>query len=178
MPSPRKETTADIHYHVEPSDLHAHIFRITLTIARPAARQEVSLPVWIPGSYLVREFSKNLQGLEARQGKQTLQLTQCDKHRWQADCDTRKPLVLAYAVCAYDTSVRTAWLDASRGFFNGTSLCLRVEGQEKRKHTLDIASTPATTDWSVATGLTPVKTDKNGFGLYAAANYDELVAAR
>ena len=175
MPSPRKETTADIHYHVEPSDLHAHIFRITLTIARPAARQEVSLPVWIPGSYLVREFSKNLQGLEARQGKQTLQLTQCDKHRWQADCDTRKPLVLAYAVCAYDTSVRTAWLDASRGFFNGTSLCLRVEGQEKRKHTLDIASTPATTDWSVATGLTPVKTDKNGFGLYAAANYDELV---
>ena len=175
MPSPRKETTADIHYHVEPSDLHAHIFRITLTIARPAARQEVSLPVWIPGSYLVREFSKNLQGLEARQGKQTLQLTQCDKHRWQADCDTRKPLVLAYSVCAYDTSVRTAWLDASRGFFNGTSLCLRVEGQEKRKHTLDIASTPATTDWSVATGLTPVKTDKNGFGLYAAANYDELV---
>ena len=175
MPSPRKETTADIHYHVEPSDLHAHIFRITLTIARPAARQEVSLPVWIPGSYLVREFSKNLQGLEARQGKQTLQLTQCDKHRWQADCDTRKPLVLAYAVCAYDTSVRTAWLDASRGFFNGTSLCLRVEGQEKRKHTLDIASTPATTNWSVATGLTPVKTDKNGFGLYAAANYDELV---
>ena len=175
MPSPRNETTADIHYHVEPSDLHAHIFRITLTIARPAARQEVSLPVWIPGSYLVREFSKNLQGLEARQGKQTLQLTQCDKHRWQADCDTRKPLVLAYAVCAYDTSVRTAWLDASRGFFNGTSLCLRVEGQEKRKHTLDIASTPATTDWSVATGLTPVKTDKNGFGLYAAANYDELV---
>ena len=175
MPSPRKETTADIHYHVEPSDLHAHIFRITLTIARPAARQEVSLPVWIPGSYLVREFSKNLQGLEARQGKQTLQLTQCDKHRWQADCDTRKPLVLAYAVCAYDTSVRTAWLDVSRGFFNGTSLCLRVEGQEKRKHTLDIASTPATTDWSVATGLTPVKTDKNGFGLYAAANYDELV---
>ena len=175
MPSPRKETTADIHYHVEPSDLHAHIFRITLTIARPAARQEVSLPVWIPGSYLVREFSKNLQGLEARQGKQTLQLTQCDKHRWQADCDSRKPLVLAYAVCAYDTSVRTAWLDASRGFFNGTSLCLRVEGQEKRKHTLDIASTPATTDWSVATGLTPVKTDKNGFGLYAAANYDELV---
>ena len=175
MPSPRKETTADIHYHVEPSDLHAHIFRITLTIARPASRQEVSLPVWIPGSYLVREFSKNLQGLEARQGKQTLQLTQCDKHRWQADCDTRKPLVLAYSVCAYDTSVRTAWLDASRGFFNGTSLCLRVEGQEKRKHTLDIASTPATTDWSVATGLTPVKTDKNGFGLYAAANYDELV---
>ena len=175
MPSPRKETTADIHYHVEPSDLHAHIFRITLTIARPAARQEVSLPVWIPGSYLVREFSKNLQGLEARQGKQTLQLTQCDKHRWQADCDTRKPLVLAYAVCAYDTSVRTAWLDASRGFFNGTSLCLRVEGQEKRRHTLDIASPPATTDWSVATGLTPVKTDKNGFGLYAAANYDELV---
>ncbi|WP_342720794.1 peptidase M61 [Acidovorax sp. FHTAMBA] len=175
MPSPRKEVPADIHYRVEPSDLHAHIFRVTLTIARPAAQQEVALPVWIPGSYLVREFSKNLQGLEARQGKQPVKLTQCDKHRWQADCDTRKPLVLSYAVCAYDTSVRTAWLDASRGFFNGTSLCLRVEGQEKRKHTLDIASTTATAGWSVATGLSPLKTDKKGFGLYAAATYDELV---
>lgn len=175
MPSPRKNQPAAVHYHIEASDLHAHLFTVVLTIARPAAAQEVSLPVWIPGSYLVREFSKNLQSLKARQGKREIALPQLDKHRWQADCTPGKPLELTYTVCAYDSSVRTAWLDASRGFFNGTSLCLRVHGQEKLPHTLDIASTAATAQWSVATGLHAVTVNKNGFGLYTAADYDELV---
>ncbi len=56
-----------LHYRVEAADLHAHLFHVTLTIEQPAAGQRVSLPVWIPGSYLVREFSKNLQRLVARQ---------------------------------------------------------------------------------------------------------------
>ena len=175
MPSPRRHEPTSIHYHVVPADLHAHLFSVTLTIAHPQALQEIALPVWIPGSYLVREFSKNLQELKARQGKHDVPLTQLDKHRWRADCSADKPLVLTYAVCAYDTSVRTAWLDTSRGFFNGTSLCLQVRGQEKQSHTLEISSTPATTEWSVATGLTALKTDKKGFGLYRADDYDELV---
>ena len=175
MPSSRKQAPATIHYRVEPADLFAHLFSVTLTIAQPATRQEVSLPVWIPGSYLVREFSKNLQELCAQQGNREVPLTQLDKHRWLADCSAGKPLVLTYRVCAYDASVRTAWLDAARGFFNGTSLCLRVHGQEKQRHTIEIVSTPATAAWSVATGLSTVKVDKKGFGLYAAASYDELV---
>ena len=175
MPSSRRQEPAAIHYHVEPADLNAHLFAITLTIAHPQALQEVSLPVWIPGSYLVREFSKNLQELKAHQGKHDVPLTQLDKHRWRADCSADKPLVLTYAVCAYDTSVRTAWLDASRGFFNGTSLCLQVRGQEKQPHTLEISNTPETAHWSVATGLAPAKVDKKGFGVYLAEDYDELV---
>ena len=54
-----------IHYTVEAADLHAHLFKVTLIVPQPAAQQTVSLPVWIPGSYLVREFSKNLQNLSA-----------------------------------------------------------------------------------------------------------------
>ena len=83
--------------------------------------------------------------------------------------------MLTYEVCAYDSSVRTAWLDASRGFFNGTSVCLRVHGQEDAPHALEVASTAATAHWSVATGLTPQSIDKRGFGVYAASHYDELV---
>ena len=56
---------ADIHYRVQALDVDAHLFSVQLHIARPAAGQTLSLPVWIPGSYLVREFSKNLQGLSA-----------------------------------------------------------------------------------------------------------------
>jgi len=177
MPAaPRSPSSAGpVHYRVEAADPHAHLYAVTLTVAAPAARQELSLPVWIPGSYLVREFSKNLQSLRATQNGQPVALKQLDKHRWQAQCKKGSPLVLTYQVVAYDTSVRTAWLDAARGFFNGTSLCLRVHGQESAAHTLEVVRTPALSGWSVATGLAPAKVTRQGFGTYRAADYDELV---
>jgi predicted metalloprotease with PDZ domain len=170
-----KLTMTAIHYTVETADLHAHLFRVTLTIAQPAAQQTVSLPVWIPGSYLVREFAKNLQNLSARQGRRTVTLTQRNKSSWDIVCQPGQPLVLSYEVYAFDASVRTAWLDRQRGFFNGTSLCLRVHGQEDLPHQLQLSAVKTQPDWQAATGLAPVKTDKKGFGLYQAANYDELV---
>lgn len=162
-------------YTVEALDLHAHLFRVTLTIPEPAAQQTVSLPVWIPGSYLVREFSKNLQNLRARQGRRQAALQQLDKCSWQIDAQPGQALQLQYEVYAFDNSVRTAWLDARRGFFNGTSLCLRVHGQEGLPHQLQLLPVKGRPDWQAATGLTSVKTDKKGFGLYQAADYDELV---
>ena len=78
MPLSRPASAADIHYRVEPIDLNAHLFTVTLTVQRPTASQELSLPVWIPGSYLVREFSKNLQALSARQGQRVLPPAQLD----------------------------------------------------------------------------------------------------
>ena len=56
-----------IDYQVEPFDRHAHQYRVTLTVPRPAALQRLSLPVWIPGSYMVREFARHLSRL--RQGR-------------------------------------------------------------------------------------------------------------
>jgi len=170
--SPRRPA---VHYRVEAASLHAHLFSITLTVARPAAAQTLALPVWIPGSYLIREFSKNLQGLSARQGRKTLHATQLDKCTWRVDCATDTPLEVRYQVYALDNSVRTAWLDSARGFFNGTSVFLRVEGQESAPHTLDLLAHRSMVNWQVATGLSAVKTQKNGFGRYQAADYDELV---
>ncbi|MES2401331.1 MAG: peptidase M61 [Pseudomonadota bacterium] len=167
-----------IHYRVEVADAHAHLFSITLTIAQPAAVQRVSLPVWIPGSYLIREFSKNLQGLDAKQAGRAVAAMQLDKNTWEIKCSEAKPLVIYYQVYACDNSVRTAWLDTSRGFFNGTSLCLKVEGQEGHAHLLELPvpkSSNAAAGWSVATGLEASKVNKQGFGMYAAASYDELV---
>ncbi|MDI1237790.1 MAG: peptidase M61 [Polaromonas sp.] len=182
MPKPSAKPSAippvGVDYRVEVADLHAHLFRVTLTIAQPAALQRVALPVWIPGSYLVREFSKNLQGLRARQGARALpagQIAQLDKCSWQIRCNADRPLVLVYEVYANDSSVRTASLDAGRGFFNGSSLCLRVEGHDQAPHRLEVMAAPAISGWSVATGLDAVKVDKQGFGSYLAANYDELV---
>ena len=164
-----------LHYRVQLHDLHAHLYRITLTIAQPSAQQRVSLPVWIPGSYLVREFAKNLQNLQAQQGGHAITIQQLSKHQWQLNCQAGQPLELNYEVSAYDTSVRTAWLDQRRGFFNGTSLLLRVHGQETQTHGLHISPSSEAPTWQLATGLTPVDTDAQGFGLYTAAHYDELV---
>jgi predicted metalloprotease with PDZ domain len=166
---------ANVHYNVEVFDLNAHLFKVTLTIVEPAITQHVSLPVWVPGSYLVREFSKNLQKLTAFQGKQRLEAVQSDKCSWQIDCDAAKPLIITYQIFAHDNSVRTAWLDDLRGFFNGTSMCLRVEGQEDAPHVLTLNGHSGKRHWQVATGATPQKINKQGFGSYSFANYDELV---
>ena len=87
---------ADIHYRVQALDVDAHLFSAQLHIARPAAGQTLSLPVWIPGSYLVREFSKNLQDLSAEQDGRPVALAQQGKNLWQADCAAGVPLVKSW----------------------------------------------------------------------------------
>ncbi|HSH90642.1 MAG TPA: peptidase M61 [Ramlibacter sp.] len=171
-PTPRG---ASLHYRVEAADLHAHLYRVTLSIDQPAAQQRVSLPVWIPGSYLVREFSKHLQRLAAKQDGRSCHVQQLDKSNWQVECVPSSPLVLTYEVYAFDNSVRTAWLDTQRGFFNGTSLCLKVHGQENSVHSLELMPVKGMAQWEAATGLAPHKAGKRGFGTYLAADYDELV---
>ncbi|HSV72032.1 MAG TPA: peptidase M61 [Methylibium sp.] len=150
-----------------PEALHAHQFRVTLTVPAPAAEQRLELPVWIPGSYLVREFARHLSGLEARQGDRGVPLEQLDKAGWLARCRGRGALTVSWRVYANDNSVRAAWLDARRGFFNGTSLFLRVVGREAEPHRLELGPLPR--GWEVATALRAV-----GPRRYEAADYDEL----
>ncbi len=166
---------AAVQCRVEMPDPHTHLYRVTITVARPQAVQRLALPVWIPGSYLVREFSKNLQHLVARQSARVCAVRQIDKCHWEVNCDPDRALELHYQVYALDNSVRTAWLDAQRGFFNGTSLFLQVEGVSDQPHALDLVGGPQRLLWQVATGLAPVKVDRRGWGRYLAPDYDALV---
>jgi predicted metalloprotease with PDZ domain len=166
-----RQSIAMIEYRIEPADRHRHHFRVTLRVSEPAAEQGLSLPVWIPGSYLVREFARHLSGLDARQGSRPVALTQTDKTRWVATCNGRAALVVSYLVYAFDTSVRAAFLDARRGFFNGTSLCLRVEGREREPHAVQLAGLPR--GWAVATSM---RAARGARGLrFESDDYDELV---
>jgi predicted metalloprotease with PDZ domain len=157
-----------ITYRIELHDLHAHQFRVTLSVPAPAAAQRLSLPVWIPGSYMVREFSRHLSALSARQGAQAVSLQQLDKATWVASCRGRAALTVSYLVYAFDTSVRAAFLDASRGFFNGTGLCLRVEGREDEPHAVVLGALPR--GWQVATAMRA-----DGRRRYVADGYGEMV---
>ena len=154
-----------------------HLFHVELTVARPQARLDVHLPVWIPGSYLVREFSRHLQALRCTQAGRDVPVQQCGKAHWQISCTPEEPVVLHYVVYAYDASVRAAWLDTQRGFFNGTSLLLQVPDKERLPHQLEILPPVGIAGWSLATGLTPLRVKRNGFGIYRAEDYSSLVDA-
>jgi len=156
-----------IRYRLELADLHAHLFRVTLTVAQPAAEQVLSLPVWIPGSYLVREFARHVSQIEARQGERAVPPRQIDKASWRFACAGRGALRVSYLIYANDSSVRAAFLDAQRGFFNGTSVFMRVHGREHEPHGWTLGTLPR--GWQVATAC-PVGEDG-----YLAADYDELV---
>ena len=93
----------------------------TAVVHTAAVIPQAQAPVWIPGSYLVREFAQHLLHISATQAGQPVSLRQLDKNTWQAANHPDAPLVLRAEFYAFDPSVRTAWLDPSRGFFNPTS---------------------------------------------------------
>jgi predicted metalloprotease with PDZ domain len=171
-------SSAAVHYEISVKDAQAHLWHITLTVFKPAKQQTVSLPVWIPGSYMVREFAKHLQNLQASQNGKAVAVQQLDKCTWQFDNAAAKPLVLSYEVYAFDNSVRSAWLTAQRGFFNPTSLCLNVHGLENKAHSLDLYATSSVALSAVSTGAKPLKSLKKTapghLGSYGFTDYDEL----
>ncbi len=172
-----KKPHSAVRYTVDPKDLSGHVYQVTLTVAAPdAAGQVLALPAWIPGSYMIREFSKNIVQIRAECKGEPIALTKLDKHSWQA-APCKGPLTLHYDVYAWDLSVRTAHLDQTHGFFNGTSLYLRVLGQETMPHEVELVrpQDAAAKTWRVATSLPELKAKRYGFGSYVASNYDELI---
>ena len=167
-----------IQYTVHAADLDGHRYEVTLRIANPnPVGQVLRMPAWIPGSYLIRDFSKHIESITAFSIMDTaeteLQLERIDNDTWKLPQVALGSVVeVRTTVYAFDTSVRTAYLDSERGFFNPSSLCLAVEGQTHLPTALAIA--PIGT-WSVQTTLSRVKTDAAGFGFYLAPNYDALL---
>ncbi|WP_334012134.1 M61 family metallopeptidase [Burkholderia cepacia] len=170
--------TQPIRYSIVPKDLAAHLFEVSVTVTDPDPEgQRFSLPVWIPGSYLVREFARNIVTLGAfNDAGRKVRIAKTDKHTWQA-APVNGALTLRYDVYAWDLSVRSAYLDESGGFFNATAVFLSVAGREDAPCEVDIGKPAgaAFRTWRVGTALPEARgTKRYGFGAYRAANYDEL----
>ncbi|MFL9926709.1 M61 family metallopeptidase [Herbaspirillum lusitanum] len=166
-----------IRYSITSHDPASHLYDVTVTVDTPAPEGQIfSLPAWIPGSYMIREFGKNIVQIRASANGRKLSLKKLDKHTWQAVPCTGA-LTLSYQVYAWDLSVRTAHLDQTHGFFNGTSVFLCVHGHEQAPHVVDIQKPKGDEfkRWRVATALPELKAKRYGFGTYVAGDYDELI---
>ena len=166
---------APLSYAVSLADPAAHLLRVTLVVPDPdPAGQVLRLPAWIPGSYMIREFAKNIVRIEAEADGGPIPLGRRDKDTWVAP-PVQGPLTVTLEVYAWDLSVRTAHVDLTHAFFNGTSLFLCAVGHEARPHRVELLPHADLPDWRVATTLPRVSGQPWGFGTFEAADYDELL---
>ncbi|MDX5407120.1 MAG: PDZ domain-containing protein [Chromatiaceae bacterium] len=166
-----------VKYQFELVDIAAHMLRVTLQFSPRQPSTVLSLPAWIPGSYMIRDFARNITSIRAFDQGGALKLTQLDKQRWQLECNS-DVVTVEYKVYAYDLSVRAAYIDDEVAILNPACLCLAVEGQQALPNQLNLVKpvVSACKDWRVATALPHHSTTKVlGFGRYQAANYDELI---
>jgi len=164
-------------YLIVPSRPEAHIFTVTCRISDPDKQgQIVSLPCWIPGSYMIREFAKNIIQLRAKADDRELWVSRLDKSSWKIEPFSGE-IELIYDVYAWDLSVRSAHLDTDHAYFNGTSVFLKVHGKEDEACLVDLQRPKGVKyrDWKVATSMPRQDAQRYGFGLYRADNYDDLI---
>lgn len=168
--------SALIRYSVQLADLDRHEFEVECRIDAPAPDQRFSLPSWIPGSYLLREFARHVVAIQATAGGHTVTIVKVDKGTWVCPGE-HADLTVRVRIHALDESVRGAYLDRRRGFFNGTCLFLMPEGRQTEpiELALHAPADGSCAGWRVATAMEPAAVDARGFGVYRAADYDELI---
>lgn len=170
-------TNTAIRYVIFPASPEAHLFGVSCTVDDPdPGGQQFSMPAWIPGSYLMREFARHVVRIRARSGRRELPIVKLDKNTWVVE-PCAGPLTIEYEVYAFDLSVRGAYLDTTRGFFNGTCVFLRVHGAEQSRHQVEIHAPRGARyrNWRLATAMRRDGAKAYGFGKYVADDYDELI---
>jgi predicted metalloprotease with PDZ domain len=164
-------------YRIVPSDPNAHLFEVSCTVADPDPGGQVfRLPAWSPGSYLIHEFARNFVSMRAECAGTPVTVRKTGKDVWLAE-PCHGALTLVAEVYAFDSSVRAAYLDTTRAFFNGPSVFVWPVGREDQPCELEILQPAGETyrDWRVAIAMPRDGAKPLGFGRYRAANYDELI---
>ena len=166
-----------ISYSIFPANPEAHLFEVGCTVDNPdPSGQKFSLPTWIPGSYLIREFAKHVVRIRAQSGRNLLRLIKLDKNTWQVE-PFDGPVTVTMEVYAWDLSVRGAHFDTTHAFFNGPAMFLKVEGRENEPVEVEILRPKGAKyrNWRIATAMKRKGAKPYSFGTYEAANYDELI---
>jgi len=164
---------SDISFTVAMPRPYTHLFEVELRVKIPANLQapnesDLVMPVWTPGSYLIREFERHVQDFAADVDGRPLEWTKVDKNTWRVKTNGARQWRATYRVYANELSVRTSELNSDHAFWNNATLLMYPAGHLKAPSTLHVV--PAK-DWKIATGLPEVKGKPNSFH---AENFDVL----
>ncbi|MDB5236664.1 MAG: peptidase, partial [Hymenobacter sp.] len=159
-----------LRYTLAMSAPQTHYFEVKMELGGFTAEYtDVKMPVWAPGSYLVREFAKNVEGFEARTaGGQALAVDKINKNTWRVRHPKQANFQLSYRVYAFEASVRTSIVDADHGYLNGTSVFMYPADNKMLGSTVVVQ--PATGWTQVSTAMRPGP----GKFTYKSSSYDEL----
>ena len=152
-----------------------HYFDVQMNIADNDDKQiEVKMPVWTPGSYLVREFSKNVNLVKAftKDGK-ALKVSKKSKNAWLIDAGNEKNIQVKYEVYSFEVSVRTPFLDLSHGFVSGSGVFMYVEKAKNQAGSVTVF--PHESFKRISTSLPLDQTAKGAGQRFTFENYDQLV---
>ncbi|MBW0454112.1 MAG: M61 family metallopeptidase [Candidatus Kinetoplastibacterium crithidii] len=168
-------------YNIEIFDLYGHRYKVTININNTSNEQIVYIPTWIPGSYIIRDFSSNIEQIKAYSHKKPIEINKLDTSTWVIK-ECQDSLQIEYIVYAYDDSVRGAYLDIDRAFFNGTSVFLCVENLEHLPCIVNInlGNQGKEKQWQIYTSLPKIngiksQTHENENNTYIANSYDALI---
>ena len=149
----------------------AHYVEVEMDVSGLQKDQiDIKMPVWAPGSYLLREFAKNVEVFTAQNsiGK-VLPVEKMNKNTWRINTHKQSAIKIKYRVYAFEISVRTSFVDASHAFLSPTGIFMYVDGLIKTPSTVTI--NPYKSWKKISTGLGSVKSKSNTF---YAADFDIL----
>ncbi|MEO1003681.1 MAG: PDZ domain-containing protein [Cyanobacteria bacterium J06638_7] len=116
--------------------VNSHLVQVSLELQPDQLELRLALPAWTPGSYLIRDYVRQLEGLEVRQGGELLAARRSDVAAWSVTLPRLAPVRLSYRILAAELTVRTCHLSAEHGFLALAAVVLLVEGQRWRPHRL------------------------------------------
>ena len=157
-------------YQIAMPQPQTHLFEVKLTVSNWRSDVlDLKMPVWTPGSYLVREYAKQLQNFGARNDRdRQLTATKIAKHHWQIQTDKCSEIIISYRMFAHELTVRTNHLDATHGYFNPAALCFYVPDYQHCP--IEISIIPPHPNWQVTTPLPAISPQT-----FLAADFDTLV---
>ena len=161
----------EIGYTVSMSKPWTHLLEVEMNIKweQMPDKVELKMPVWTPGSYLIREYARHVQDVEVQDpAGNKLAWQKINKNTWQIDAGQNKELIIKYRVYSNELTVRTNELNDEHGFWNNAAALFFIKGQLGVPSTVKVLPFGK---WKVATGLPPVEGQANTF---RAENYDIL----
>lgn len=166
-----KPVPPEIGFTVSMSKPFTHLLEVEMRVkwAQMPEKTELKMPVWTPGSYLIREYARHVQNFSVTDANgTTLAWQKINKNTWQVDSKGAKEIVAKYNVYANELTVRTNELNDEHAFFTPAALLMFVKDQLKTASTVKVNPYG---NWKVATGLPSVDGQTNTF---RAENFDVL----